>query len=120
VVAGGSRQFEILGNGRTTIYAGGLAVSGGASVQDTGCTIADGGLAVAALTDVNVLDVNAPLGTFSSTLILGRADRPASTFFYLQKLTSGGANMFTVRCVAERAYVNVENGYLGIYLCSIN
>ena len=96
-VAGGVRKFDVLGNGLTTIHGGGLAVSGGVSVGDTGLTVVDGGLSVSALSDVGVLDVHASLGTYTSTLILGRADRTPSPLFYLQRLTSAGIDMFAVR-----------------------
>lgn len=95
-VAAGTRVFDVLGTGRTTIYGGGLFVSGGVTASDTGCTVVDGGLAAAQTTDANVVTITASAGTYSSTLLLASVSAPSSASFYLQRLTAGGSNIFTV------------------------
>jgi hypothetical protein len=101
-VANGVRVFDILGNGATTIHGSGLSVSGGWSVLDSGATItAQGGMIVVEQADAGAVNTHAVSSTFSHTLQLFRADRAANSAFFLQKLTSDGANMFTVRAESD-------------------
>ena len=98
-IAAGSRVFDVLGNGRTTLPAGAV-VSGGFTVTDTGCSITGGSLYVAATTDIGTVYFHAASQTFSSTLMHVHADEAPGNGFFLQELDSGGTDMFTVRVFA--------------------
>ncbi len=99
-IAAGTRVFEVRGDGQIAIHGGGLVVSGGAQIVDSGCTVSDGGLAVSVTTDIGAVDIHASNASYTSTVMLVRAERAANSAFYLQKLTSAGTDMFTVRVFA--------------------